>query len=53
MNRTLCIYISQDQYDYLKSLADKYNRSVSYLIQRLIDHVRDMEDEEREDDVYG
>lgn len=40
MNRTISLYITQDQYTWLESVADQANRSKSYVIQQLIDSVR-------------
>lgn len=38
MNRTLTIYISQDQYNWLESKANQLDRSKSYILQNLINY---------------
>lgn len=40
MNRTISLYITEDQYTWLESVADQANRSKSYVIQQLIESVR-------------
>lgn len=43
MNRTVSLYVTQDQYVWLEESANKYNRSKSYIIQQLIDFARNNE----------
>ena len=40
MNRTITLYISQDQYKWLDEIANQASRSKSYIVQQLIDRVR-------------
>ena len=40
MNRTITLYVSQDQYNWLNEIANQANRSKSYIVQQLIDRVR-------------
>ena len=40
MNRTISVYITQDQYNWLEDVANRANRSKSYIIQQIIDNIR-------------